>query len=172
MLSSSKRKLYGNTTCLLMVEKTIMTNVKLVSIILSAISCLLYQASSYAGVYKWTDSKGMVHYSDQPNEPDAEELTLRQNVTTTPRTIKTDDAADEDKNTETAIAEPTEPVEKKIPAAEKRKLCNEAKSDIAAISGRGRMREVNAKGEYVYLSEKQRQQRISTAKKKQSKYCR
>ena len=149
-----------------------MINIKLVSIILSAVICLLYQTSSYAGVYKWTDSKGVIHYSDQPNKPNAEKFTLRQNTTTTPRTIKTDEEGDEEKNTEAVTAEPTEPVEKKIPAAEKRKLCNEAKSDITAISSRGRMREVNAKGEYVYLSEKQRQQRISTAKKKQSKYCR
>ncbi len=149
-----------------------MTNIKLVSIILSAIICLLCQTSSYAGVYKWTDSKGVIHYSDQPNKPDAEKFIIRHNTTTTPRAIKTDKEADEGKKTETATAEPTEPVEKKIPAAEKRKLCKQAKNDIAAISGRGRMREVNAKGEYVYLSEKQRQQRISTARKKQSKYCR
>jgi pyruvate/2-oxoglutarate dehydrogenase complex dihydrolipoamide acyltransferase (E2) component len=148
-----------------------MTNVKLVSIILSAIGCLLCQNSLYAGVYKWTDSKGVIHYSDQPNKPNAEKFTLRQNTTTTPRPIKTGGETDEEKKTETA-KEPTEPVEKKIPTAEKRKLCNEAKSDIAAISSRGRMREANAKGEYVYLSEKQRQQRISTAKKKQNKYCR
>lgn len=139
---------------------------------LSAISCLLYQTSSYAGVYKWTDDQGVMHYSDQPNTPDAEKFTLQQNTTTTPRTIKTDEQADEEKTTEAATTEPTEVVEKKIPIAEKRKLCNEAKSDIAAISNRGRMREVNTKGEYVYLSEKQRQQRISAAKKKQSKYCR
>ena len=149
-----------------------MTKIKLVSIILSAISCLLYQTSSYADVYKWTDGQGVIHYSDQPNKPDAEKLTIQQNTTTTPRAVKTDKETDEDKTTETATTEPTEPVEKKIPVAEKRKLCKEAKSDITAISSRGRMREVNAKGEYVYLSEKQRQQRISAAKKKQSKYCR
>ena len=55
---------------------------------------------------------------------------------------------------------------------EKRKLCNEAKSDLAAINSRGRMREINEKGEYVYLTEQQRQQRISAAKKKQREFCR
>ena len=147
-------------------------NRKLVPIMLSALTFLLYQTPSFAGVYKWTDSVGVIHYSDQPNKPNAEQFTIRHNTTTTPRTIKTDEEADEENKTETATAEPTEPEEKKVPAAEKRKLCNEAKSDIAAISSRGRMREANAKGEYVYLSEKQRQQRISTAKKKQNKYCR
>ena len=149
-----------------------MTNKILITSFFAASLCLFFQTPSYAGIYKWVDQDGQIHYGDQPNKPDAEKFILRHNTTTTPRAIKTDKEADEEKKTETATAEPTEPVEKKIPAAEKRKLCNEAKSDVTAISSRGRMREVNAKGEYVYLSEKQRQQRISTAKKKQNKYCR
>ena len=137
-----------------------------------ALTGLFFTSQLDAEIYKWVDEKGVIHYSDQPNKPNAEKFILRHNTTTTPRAIKTDEGTDEQKKTETTTAEPTEPVEKKRPAAEKRKLCNEAKSDIAAISSRGRMREVNAKGEFVYLSEKQRQQRISAAKKKQSKYCR
>lgn len=55
---------------------------------------------------------------------------------------------------------------------EKNRLCKEAKTDIAAINSRGRMREVNSKGEYIYLSEQERQQRLSAAKKKQKEFCR
>ncbi|MBE9560241.1 MAG: DUF4124 domain-containing protein, partial [Proteobacteria bacterium] len=55
---------------------------------------------------------------------------------------------------------------------EKRKYCNEAKQDLAAINSRGRVREINEKGEYIYLSEPERQQRISDAKKKQREFCR
>jgi len=34
------------------------------------------------------------------------------------------------------------------------------------------MREINEKGEYVYLDDSQRQKRIAAAKKKQAKFCR
>lgn len=142
-----------------------MTNKKIITITL-ALSCVVYQMPLYSGVYKWTDDNGQIHYSDQPNKPNAEEFSVRQNTTTKPRAIKKDD-----EDTEKAAPEAVKPEAPKISAAEKRKLCNQAKGDIAAISSRGRMREVNAKGEYVYLSEKQRQQRISAAKKKQRKYC-
>ena len=79
------------------------------------------------------------------------------------------------KNTDGKPAEPVAeaplvPVE--ISKKEKRALCNEAKSDVAGISSRGRMREINKKGEYVYLDDKQRLKRLNAAKKKQRKYCR
>ena len=147
--------------------KTIMINRKLVTITLTAMACMMYQIPLYSGVYKWTDDSGQIHYSDQPNKPNAEEFGIRKNTTTKARAIKKDETKDEE-----VAPVAAKPEEAKIPAAEKRRLCKQAKSDISAISSRGRMREVNAKGEYIYLTEKQRQQRISTAKKKQSKYCR
>ena len=145
-----------------------MTHKRLILILLPTLSCLMYQAPSYSGVYKWKDKNGQSHYSDQPNGENAEQISILNNTTTKPRIVK----KDENKNTKEAPAEAVKPKEEKIPTAEKRKLCNEAKSDVASILNRGRLREINAKGEYIYLSEKQRQQRISTAKKKQKKYCR
>ncbi len=153
-----------------------MTNKTLIPLIFTALTCLLYQTPLYSGVYKWADDNGLIHYSDQPNEPNAKEFTVQQIVTTKSRPIKTDDKKDKNapevEGTEQAIPETVEPEAAKISASEKRKLCNEAKSDVSAIASRGRMREVNAKGEYVYLSEKQLQQRLSAAKKKQREYCR
>ena len=157
-----------------------MTKKALTPIILTALTCLLYQSPLYSKVYKWTDDDGQVHYSDQPNKVNAEAFSLRQNTTTKPRAVKegidTDAKKDgtdpEAETTEQASPEPVKPEPPKISLAEKRKLCNEAKSDASAIASRGRMREVDAKGEHTYLSEKQRQQRLSAAKKKQRKYCR
>ena len=147
--------------------KNNMIHKNLITIILTAMVCMAYQVPVHSSVYKWTDDSGQIHYSDQPNKPNAEEFSIRNNTTTKPREIKKDETKDEPVS---PVAAKTE--EPKIHAAEKRRLCQQAKSDISAISNRGRMREVNAKGEYSYLTEKQRQQRISTAKKKQSKYCR
>ena len=156
---------------------------------LATISLLfcLSQTSVFAAVYKWVDENGQVHYGERPVVTGAEKVEIRQNETTKPRTIKTDEeenanadgaqkqGADNDNNKdEKTEAKPAEGplIEEKVPKKEKQRLCREAKSDIASISSRGRMREINSKGEYIYLSEKQRQQRLSAARKKQKKYCR
>ena len=148
-----------------------MCNFRFLTSILLATSCLLAQSASYAGVYKWIDDNGQVHYGEKPGNTDAERVTIRQNETTKPRAIdKPEKDADEsDKKQAEQQGEPEiVPPSKK----EKRKLCNEARSDLAAINSRGRLREINEKGEYSYLSEKQRQQRVSAAKKKQREFCR
>ena len=138
--------------------------------------CLLIQSPILAGVYKWTDENGQVHYGEQPAGTDAEQIKIRHNETTKPRTItKAEDGNEEGaegKDGENTAEPEPEWVEVPVPKKEKRKLCNEAKSDITSINSRGRMREINKKGEYTYLTEEQKQQRLSAAKKKQREYCR
>lgn len=141
---------------------------------IAALSCCLTQIPAQAGVYKWTDENGQIHYGDKAVNNSAQKVKIRTNETTKPRIVKkAEDGSD--KNAEPTTEEaavPAEPVEVEISKREKRQLCNEAKSDIATINSRGRMREINAKGEYTYLPEAQRQQRLAAAKKKQKKYCR
>lgn len=155
----------------------IMANKRLISSIITASICLCISPLQ-AGVYKWVDENGQVHYGEQPGNTAAEEVTIRHNETTTPRVINKDEA-DEAENSGTEKTDQagteedkfTEWEEVKPSKKEKNKLCNEARSDLSAISGRGRMREINEKGEYVFLTEAQRQQRISAAEKKKKKYC-
>ena len=157
----------------------------------SALLLSLMQTSASAEIYKWVDEDGQVHYGEKPGNSTAKSVTIRENETTTPRVIKKIEKTGEKKidakptdqtgekpagsaETPPAEAPPVEAplVPEKIPRKEKNKLCNEAKSDYAAISGRGRMREINEKGEYIYLDEAQRQKRIDAARKKQREYCR
>ena len=144
------------------------------SSIITVSLCLLFHTTSIAGVYKWVDENGQVHYGAHPGNTDAERVTIRQNETTKPRSVKTNEDGEKAKGeaTDPATTEAKKPEESKIPKKEKRRLCKEAQSDITSISNRGRMREINKKGEYIYLSEKQRQKRLSAARKKQRKYCR
>ena len=130
------------------------------------------EGTATAGVYKWVDEQGQVHYGEHPEGQDAEKMTIRTNETTKPREIKTDDK-DADEQAESEAGQPEKaPVEKYVPAYEKQRLCREANTDIANISSRGRMREADAQGNYRYLTEQERQQRLSAARKKQAKYCR
>jgi len=140
------------------------------SMLLAALSLLMLQPS-YAQVYKWVDESGEVHYGDQPGNSNAQQVEIRKNETTAPRTIKKTDAEDTTQATEEP-AKPAKPETPTISKKEKQRLCQQAKSDYATISSRGRMREINKKGEYTYLTEEQRQQRLAAAKKKQREYCR
>jgi len=153
-----------------------MINRIITSSIITVSLSLLLQTSAIAGVYKWVDENGQVHYGANPGNTGAERVTIRQNETTKPRAIKTDEDGKQTKgdgqNTDPAPAEAKKPEEPKISKKEKRRMCKEATSDIATIMSRGRMREINKKGEYIYLSEKQRQKRLSAARKKQREYCR
>jgi len=147
-----------------------MTRKSIISFIISAALSLIMLQPAYAGIYKWVDENGQVHYGEEPGSSDAEKLQIRQNETTAPRTIR----KTEGENSEQATEKPAEPAkdeEPKISKKEKQKLCQESKNDYAAISSRGRMREINKKGEYIYLTEEQRQQRLAAAKKKQREYC-
>ena len=145
---------------------------RFISRILTASFCLFALSPLYAGVYKWVDENGQVHYGEHPGNTGAEKVTIRKNETTQPRAVKKaeEDTGSDKKNKDQQAEAPL--VEVEPTKKEKRKLCNEAKSDLAAINSRGRVREINEKGEYVYLSEPQRQQRISDAKKKQQEFCR
>jgi hypothetical protein len=136
---------------------------------------------SYAEIYKWVDQNGLVHYGEQPGNTDAKKVPIRNNVTTKPRAIKkpenngnknTQSNSLKNQNGDNTGKQPAESKKPGISKKEKNRLCKEAKSDIAAINSRGRMREINAKGEYRYLSENERQQRLTAAKKKQREYCR
>ena len=139
---------------------------------------LCWPPLSQAAIYKWVDANGQVHYGERPADgnPSAREMKIH-DITTKPRISKEDleieainkSEAEAERKKQEALQ--PKPVEKKIPPAEKRRLCKQARDDYAKISSRGRMRERGANGEYTYLTEKQRQQRLAAAKKRQRKYC-
>jgi Domain of unknown function (DUF4124) len=139
--------------------------------IITASFLMLSLSPSHAGIYKWVDEDGQVHYGEQPGNTGAEKVPIRTNETTAPRTMNKDEVDIVKSDQEARDKKRKEAEEQRKVSRENRKLCNEAKSDLQAISSRGRMREINDKGEYSYLSDEQRQQRISAARKKQQKYC-
>lgn len=155
-----------------------MTHKTLTTAILLSLPLLGYHIPCYSSVYKWTDENGQVHYSDQPKAPGAEKFDVRQHTTTRPRTVAAGTEEDTAENNDATPGKGNKQTDKPVlveverSKQQKRQLCNEAKTDITTISSSGRMREVNAKGEYIYLSEQQRQQRLAAARKKQREFCR
>jgi hypothetical protein len=150
-----------------------------------AVIGLFFQSPLLAEVYRWVDKNGQVNYSDRPERAATNIKRMDIKNTSTRKPVATSNSAEDstsdteseeqNKNQDSTTNPDTESAkaeEPKISKKEKRRLCKEGKSDYKKISSRGRMREINKKGEYIYLSEKQRQKRLAAAKKKQRKYCR
>jgi len=143
-----------------------------------ALLLIMLMTTAHGAIYKWVDANGQVHYSGQPaTNHSSKRITLQPLITTKPGISKQDlderarqqQKADEKRKQQEALTPKL--VKPKLSASEKRHLCQQARSDIAGIGSSGRMREINAKGDYAYLTEQQRQQRLSAAKKRQRKYC-
>ena len=171
-----------------LILKALILKKMILKITLIATLGLFIQTPLLAGVYKWVDEAGQVHYGERPGNTGAERVKI-QNTKSTPVIDVADKESESGKKTVTENSENTsentsekpgdnlvnEPeVTKKpdISKKERNRLCKEGKGDYETISSRGRMREINKKGEYTYLTEKQRQQRLAAAKKKIKKYCR
>ena len=138
---------------------------------LSIIIFLLIQTPVAATVYKWVDDKGQVHYGAQPVGNDAKVIPIRTNETTKPRAINKADQEILDTSEKEKQQATKNKKEKAVIDKEKRQYCNEAKSDLAAINSRGRVRVIDKNGEYIFQTEEQRQQLISAAKKKMLEFC-
>jgi hypothetical protein len=148
-----------------------MHRTRLITRIITASFILLIHSLSHAGVYKWVDEDGQVHYGEQPGNTGAEIVPIRTNEATAPRTMNKDEVDIVKSDIEAKDKKKKEAEEQKKINRDKRKWCNEARSDLQAIYSRGRLREINEKGEYIVLTEEQRQQRISAAKKKEREFC-
>ena len=148
-----------------------MHSTRLITRIITASFILLISSPSHAGVYKWVDEDGQVHYGEQPGNTAAEIVPIRTNETTAPRTMNKDEIDIVKSDIEAKDKKKKEAEEQKKINRDKRKWCNEARSDLQAISSRGRLREINEKGEYIVMTEEQRQQRIAAAKKKEREFC-
>ena len=148
-----------------------MRDKRLITGIITASFFLFIQSPSHAEIYKWVDKDGQVHYGEQPGNTAAEKVPIRTNETTAPRAMNKDKVDMINSDLEEKEKKKKDADEQRKVSRENRKWCNEARSDLQAIYSRGRMREVNEKGEYIVMSEEQRQQRISAAKKKEREFC-
>ena len=129
---------------------------------------------AHAGkVYKWVDEHGVVTFGDREQKPEsipAETVKIDSYVPPPKPAAKADDA--EKKAKDAADKQKQAAAEPKMSPAEKRRLCSQARGDLAAIQAHGQIREKDAKGNLTYLSDEQKQARIKAANKSIKEYCR
>lgn len=146
----------------------------------------LVSASAFAGLNKWVDANGKVHYSDQPPPANVKAMTLRSassakdsateggaaasSAPAAPKTIAEREA--ELKKAQQAKKEAADKAARERAEAEAREEnCIAARKNLGMLQEGMRMMEINDKGERYYLDDEQRQQRIAKAQQDISAYC-
>lgn len=147
---------------------------------------ILASASTFAGLNKWVDADGKVHYSDQPPPANVESTTLRptssakdsasesgaaaSSAPAAPKTIAEREA--ELKKAQQAKKEAADmAAQEQAEADAKKASCASARKNLGLLQEGMRMMEIDDKGERFYLSDEQRQQRIIKAQQDIGTYC-
>jgi len=134
-----------------------------------------------AGVYKWTDADGNVHYGSQRPadatsermkietgiQPYADETTLKDKKDEPGK--KTGEESKEEKKPETAAPKTAEPP--KVSRKEKNARCEQARKSLQTIVTRGRVRVQLDDGTTRHMTDPERSKRLAQAKKNVAKYC-
>lgn len=151
-----------------------MTDMKKILLIL----IMLSSANAFAGLNKWVDADGKVHYSDQPPPANVKAQTLRL-TSDAPATESTVDAP---KTIAEREVELKKAQQAKKDAAEKaaqeqarmdveKSNCAIAQNSLRTLQNGMRLVEVDANGERSYIDDEQRQQRIEKVQQDIDRYC-
>lgn len=137
---------------------------------------LFFATPVSAGIYKWTDSDGNIHFGDRPADLEsATELKIKTN-NRTGVTNSSSHKADREyllkKIEEGKVATAEENKERIANNKKRRKLCDEYKRTYQNQIQSGRLYSMSPDGERTYLSDKDRAARKKKLTKGVSKYCR
>ncbi len=140
---------------------------------------ILISTTSIAGIYKWTDAEGNVHYGQQrPRNTSSEKMKVPQYAPTDTSTYKRpalqiDDA--KNKNTAADGEQKTDKPEKvdKTKTEKKRRLaeCKQVRQKLATMESKSRVRSKDKDGNIRYLSPEEKEARMASNRKKLAKYC-
>ncbi|HCA26332.1 MAG TPA: hypothetical protein DEP05_01570 [Betaproteobacteria bacterium] len=136
----------------------------------------LATAAAHAGIVKWTDAQGNVHYTDQP--PSSAVKTEPVAIPNRPAPL----GASADKSlAEQEMEFRQRQIKKEEEAAKRRRQqktakirkqnCERSRTNLYTLQSTGRLFHTNAKGERVYLDKAARQTAIEQAKKDIDAWC-
>jgi len=132
-------------------------------------------ATANAGVYKWTDEQGRVHFGDRPTSSQAEQFKLKKQ----PKSSSSTSNATKPQVTQQQLLNmyqqerEKKKAEKKKQKEEAKKLalkCANARDDLRRYDG-SRLYEVLPSGERRYFSDEEHAKTISNLKKNIKRHC-
>lgn len=141
------------------------------------LSIILSSSLCFAGIYKWTDEQGNVHYGqEKPMNKSAEKMNVQMHAPRDASSYKRPGAKDDSKTPETEKKDETAEKQKKAPetAAEKKRrlaACAQARKNLATMKSSGRVRSKDKDGNTSYLSDEQKQARMKSTQDLVTKHC-
>jgi len=150
--------------------------------LLIIISMLMVATVTNAGVSKWVDAEGKVHYSDQP-PPSTAKSQKNLDIQTGPASPQatpdskggTKTLAERELESRKRRAEAEEAAakqaEEKKDAKRKQENCAQARNQLQALQEGQRIVKYNEKGERVFLEDSARPQAIEEAKRAADSWC-
>lgn len=144
-----------------------------------ALACLVTAGPAFADKYfKWTDAKGVTHYSDAPPPPDAASTG---EVKVTTRLPSDSESAVErlEKQRAETLKNLNTPPTGAMPAAAPPKTdksqyaerCKQLRANLETLQNSARIREENEKGEVRALTDEEKQQRTEDTKRQIKGFC-
>jgi len=150
--------------------------------LLTIVLMLMLAATAQAGVTRWVDAEGKVHYSDQPPPPSAKSQ-KNLDLKSSPNLPQ---ATPDSKGGEKSLAEKDlEYRKRKVQAEEsaakqakdqdeaksRKANCEQARNQLQALQEGQRVSKFDEKGERVFLEDKDRAPAIEEAKKAADSWC-
>jgi hypothetical protein len=142
------------------------------------ITLALISFNVHAGLSKWVDAEGKVHYSDTP-PPEVTTLSVRniagKDQADAPASYTQKSVAEQEADLKKAKQQKTEAEQKKAQqeanAQAKKNNCTNARENVLTLKGNTGIVTYNAKGERTYMKDDARAQRLEEANKAVSTYC-
>lgn len=137
--------------------------------------------SAYGGVYKWVDSKGEVHYGDQPppsnkaqkmnaDTPASNAAPAGESKAAPAKSMNDKEVEFRKRRVEAAEAQKKQDKET-AESKQKQENCINARGNLRALQEGGRLVKYDEKGERVYLDDVARQQSQERAQKEVDVWC-
>lgn len=135
---------------------------------------LILPGIAHGDIYKWVDSKGEVHYSDQPvPKADAKKLDVSPPPPTEGQagaSLADKEMAFRKRQVEREEAQKKQQ-EQQAEARQKQDNCQSARGNLRTLEAGGRIFSYNEKGDRVYLDDQARQKAIGKAQKEVETWC-
>jgi len=136
---------------------------------------ILSAANADAGLNKWVDSNGKVHYSDQPPPTGVEATTLRTARPPVSAPAASKSYAEREAELKKARQSEAEAAERAAEQQSNTEIeksnCTTAQQALRSLQQGGRIVEYDEKGERRYLGDDERQQRIDKMQGEIGKWC-
>jgi Domain of unknown function (DUF4124) len=142
------------------------------------ITLALISFNVHAGLSKWVDAEGKVHYSDTP-PPDVTTQSVRniagKDQADAPASYSQKSVAEQEAELKKAKQQKTEAEQKKAQqdanTQARKNNCAAARENVQTLKGSTGIVTYNAKGERTYMDENTRAQRLEESNKAVSTYC-